>query len=782
MKKSVFGAIVIAACILSGCSNDSEGMITGGDSGTKESSSATSSKCPGVNLKTDDKNCGKCNNRCELGAQCISGKCQDMTESECQGANLNTDSDNCGDCGNVCSKNYQCVLGKCVKNDDTAGIDLNKDSANCGKIGKSCSSEQLCVDGVCVINAACTNATSMKTDKNNCGSCGNVCGENSSCTDGKCVCEEGYVDCDGNGSCETEGECECEIGYTEPCYTGAMGTEGVGSCHGGYYACVASDVFGAVMDYSTCVGEVVPKHEFTCSSPTSDDDCNGIPDYQQDEDGDGYPVCKDGHVYDCCDSSKMCNTSRPDLVNPGKMVDCNGNAIDDDCDGFLDEDVKVDCGVPGLECDPTIDPSCPGLCDMIVDRSCSKPNEYPFATSINDIVKGSGMGMVTYNSTQADPAQAGLALLHAMDACVGQVSKESGQAGLIEYSVMGGKKKSGVEERAWLGQINVLSGMYGKNGAKIEPRAGSTFAVLSTGIALDGMSGVTNDMIWEPSVDYKTDMMGNMSLNNSSDYLLPEPYSTAHKGVLQSHKSCKTSSDIFNPVHLHMKMRAPSTAYSVQFDFRFFTQEYPAFVCTPYNDFFVVLLTDENGKSLDDSQPDGNISFDEGGNPISVNNSFFTTCAPYYCGSSPYAMSACKSNSSCDMSTQICVNKCSDGYNDLYAYTNTPYTGSRDTCNVCFYNAKSEIICTNYPCSSNMDDYAFWGTYVLGENKGGGTAWLTTKAPVKPGEVFNIDFYLWDTGDAIYDSTVILDNFQWGCDDSLSRAGTDFAPPIINIQ
>jgi hypothetical protein len=43
----------------------------------------------------------------------------------------------------------------------------------------------------------------------------------------------------------------------------------------------------------------------------------------------------------------------------------------------------------------------------------------------------------------------------------------------------------------------------------------------------------------------------------------------------------------------------------------------------------------------------------------------------------------------------------------------------------------------------------------------GGTGWLHTIAPVKPGETITITFHLFDEGDRIYDSTVLIDNFQW---------------------
>lgn len=49
--------------------------------------------------------------------------------------------------------------------------------------------------------------------------------------------------------------------------------------------------------------------------------------------------------------------------------------------------------------------------------------------------------------------------------------------------------------------------------------------------------------------------------------------------------------------------------------------------------------------------------------------------------------------------------------------------------------------------------------------------------PIEGGEELEIRFAIWDTGDVAYDSTVILDNFQW-----LTRGGvgleTTPVPPL----
>lgn len=44
---------------------------------------------------------------------------------------------------------------------------------------------------------------------------------------------------------------------------------------------------------------------------------------------------------------------------------------------------------------------------------------------------------------------------------------------------------------------------------------------------------------------------------------------------------------------------------------------------------------------------------------------------------------------------------------------------------------------------------------------GGATGWLSSQAPVQPGEAFTLELMIWDTGDGILDSSVLIDNFSW---------------------
>ncbi|MBO4350660.1 MAG: choice-of-anchor L domain-containing protein [Proteobacteria bacterium] len=535
----------------------------------------------------------------------------------------------------------------------------------------------------------------LKTDPLNCGTCGHSCGEGT-CHSGICVCSENFQDCDGDGACETEGDCACQKGDTKPCYQGDDGTEGVGVCKAGHYECIVNE-FGAFWN-PECVGQVMPAQDisgYVCdlSDPNRDNDCNGIPDSLQDEDGDGYSICKNGSLYDCCDNQKMCNTTRPDLVHPEVALDCKGNSLDDNCNGITDED-DIGCDevvstCQGKDCETQVCQFDYGNCDIDLSWNDSSNNE------------------------------SALLLAKSMDICMG-ASSDPQKGGLLEYSL----HRSGNLHSVAPEQVNILKGMKDSKGATlIKPRIGQSFAMLSSGIAKDVYHGVG---IKDQGYSYANDAV-------------PSVYLNAHGGKLESHKKCESGSyaEIRDSVVLHLKMQAPQNAKGFSFDFRFFSREYPFYVCSSFNDFFLTLLTDENGNPLVNA--DGNISFDENGNAVSVNNAFFTTCTAPACYDSMAFGSldgACPGNYEQGCQNNHCGN-CSN-VEELYAYYPDPY---------------------------------------IHDGRGGGTAWLQTTAPISGGQIFNLDFYIWDTGDAAWDSSVILDNFQWLCDATLN---TGFAPPIDN--
>jgi len=155
---------------------------------------------------------------------------------------------------------------------------------------------------------------------------------------------------------------------------------------------------------------------------------------------------------------------------------------------------------------------------------------------------------------------------------------------------------------------------------------------------------------------------------------------------------------------LEVKIRVPLNAQGFSFDFNFFTYEWPGFICSQYNDFFVALLS-----PFPPGQTDGNVSFDSQGNPVSVNNAFLEVCG---CPENPPL-------------------PCSAG-------------------------GKS------FPCPSG--NIGLIGTG-FGFDAGGGdhaaTDWLKTQAPVTPGSEITMRWAVYDSGDGSLDSTSLVDNWQW---------------------
>ena len=149
----------------------------------------------------------------------------------------------------------------------------------------------------------------------------------------------------------------------------------------------------------------------------------------------------------------------------------------------------------------------------------------------------------------------------------------------------------------------------------------------------------------------------------------------------------------FDPAALEIDVRPPRNASGFAFDLNFYTYEFPEYLCTEFNDYYVTLMDPPVAGNLN-----GNISFDINGDPISVNAGF--------------------------------VNVCSPG----------------------FYEGR------NFACPQGPGELN--GTGFEGHAASG---WLTTTAPIalNGDGTFTLRFAIWDAGDPVLDSTVLIDNFRW---------------------
>ena len=98
---------------------------------------------------------------------------------------------------------------------------------------------------------------------------------------------------------------------------------------------------------------------------------------------------------------------------------------------------------------------------------------------------------------------------------------------------------------------------------------------------------------------------------------------TAPPGFPQDNPACPPSKTIDDDVGLQLQIRMPTNATGYSFAFKFYSEEYPYYVCDSYNDQFIALVSPAPMGSIN-----GNISFDSKNNPVSVNLGFFDVCDP----------------------------------------------------------------------------------------------------------------------------------------------------------
>jgi hypothetical protein len=251
--------------------------------------------------------------------------------------------------------------------------------------------------------------------------------------------------------------------------------------------------------------------------------------------------------------------------------------------------------------------------------------------------------------------------------------------------------------------ITVHEGVLGSSGV-YAPREGTRFVILSTGHA-DHLP-MTPAQLQATLPECEPIVCPSSDLGEEERKILPAPIDVrrvaedrdcAEDSTLVGSGDCSNSlwtqwvagSGAHDYVELRMRAVVPPQTDGIRYDFAFFSVEYPLWVdhASPWNDMYVAWLESESWT--------GNISFDEGGSPISVNSVFLD-------------------------------------------YKDAP----SDAC--------------PEPCSApELGGFAMEGH--------AGTKWLTTTAPVRAGEQIELVFALFDLSDPLFDTMVILDNFQWTC-------------------
>ena len=168
---------------------------------------------------------------------------------------------------------------------------------------------------------------------------------------------------------------------------------------------------------------------------------------------------------------------------------------------------------------------------------------------------------------------------------------------------------------------------------------------------------------------------------------------------------------------LRVVIRVPTNAQSFTFNTNFFSYEFPDYICSEFNDTFVV----EMAPSPKGASTGGNVAFDQSGNPISVNNALLQACDPQTAGGKKFA---------CPLGSPSLAGS---GFGKDTAGTNHAATG-----------------------------------------------WLQTQVNVDPslkGKDITLLFAVWDSGDGVLDSTALIDNFVWSTEPGQNTPVTVPTPP-----
>jgi hypothetical protein len=243
-------------------------------------------------------------------------------------------------------------------------------------------------------------------------------------------------------------------------------------------------------------------------------------------------------------------------------------------------------------------------------------------------------------------------------------------------------------------------------GTAVMPREGANLGVLSSGWAMqcDDPSATASCAASGTGDPYFKGAQTAMDAVNSG---------VAPPGYPKSTPSCAVVTTVFDTIGVTLQIKVPRNVSGMSLDFDFYSSEWPEYVCSSYNDQFVAWLQSEAWAGANGAG-DLNIAWDSTGAGISVNSPFLTQCTPA---------------------------------------TPTGCDGTVPGTATCSANGPMALLGTGF---YNL------GTYCTSQSTGGGaTGWLTSTAPVKGGETITLQLIIWDTGDANWDSSVLVDHVQW---------------------
>jgi hypothetical protein len=387
-------------------------------------------------------------------------------------------------------------------------------------------------------------------------------------------------------------------------------------------------------------------------------------------------------------SLAACDASRTNGADGVDAAVCAVGMADCDSDGVCETDVRLpaDCGGCGLVCPsgPHSTPTCShGSCGLSCDAGWGDCDADPTNGCESDLTLPGTCGACGNSCGGACVAGAcetcddGLAIdtsdpldaAHAIGLCAGVVS--------ARWVMPDGSAPP--TDPVLSARYHIGHGVLDDFGPNLAVREGHHLLAISSGAA----RRPDDPDFFSPS-GYDKDYDANAPAG------FPRP-SAACPGV--------QGGDPHDAIALELELQAPDWAKGFAFDFDFYTYEWPMYVCSQYNDFFIALLS-----PIPTGQSDGDISYDPMGNPISVNAAFVNVCS---CVGGP---------------------PCPAGGH--------PYTCSR---------GNAELMGTGFDEDSGH----------------AATGWLTSTAPVEPGQTITLRLTIYDSADGILDSTALIDKFRW---------------------
>ncbi len=592
--------------------------------------------------------------------------------------------------------------------------------------GQYCLNDKFSCAPGCDQYSACPSPTKCDLATHQCLAClGDGDCPDGTCVAGKCVVSAcvASLDC-GNANLCCAGACVPHL--SDPANCGACGKKCAGaphlaaSCQNG--ACVLGACEAGFVDCDLdasngCEWDLAAKGPCACTPGEKHACYGGAPGTL------GVGTCKAG--------SAVCTKSGdgwgPCVGQVVPMADLCFNGLDEDCSGKADDPPDIDGDGWNV---------CQGDCcettNVCSDPKRVNPGAYEFpGNGVDDDCDGNVDdpappcdGALGSSSANA------LDYAKAMDLC--QLTSESPPPSKASWGVISASFSLADGSGAPNAGARSIRGGYGSG---VKPFTGKSLAVLATGFAAAHTApNATNP-------DWKVFQPGSQMGTSSA---APGDWLAANNGAFPNATGCPDAPDAqaHDPVQLKLRVRVPTNARSFSFATLFYSAEYPEYVCSQFNDFFVTLLDSafKPGPGQKPNPSDKNLAVyvDPKKNvyPLGVNLAYGDTGLFTECVNGPTG--------------------CADP-----SFGQGTYNGCKST---------ALLAGTGFDLLGSADMGGLGGCDPSNLT-GGGTGWLAVRGNVKPGETIELRLAIWDVGDDVYDSLVLLDDFRWSGDPAQPGVG-----------